>query len=345
MSITGDADEGWRSADEGRGGHQRRRHRAVCHDRDPRRVAAPRHGQGQRVDVSLLGSTLAILVNQAQNAFVAGRRRSGGATPIRTSSPTRLRHGRRRAGGGGRVGAPVAAVLRGDRAAVARRGLAIRHQRRPRGTPCRASSDHRRAARQQGHARVGRGPRRRGDPQRSDRRCGRGVRLARGGGPRDVGDRRAPRARGPAPGGDPDPLRIRRRARSGPVRPRSANTPTRSSRRSVTTPRRSRTCGRAASSKGSSSVHSGSVTFVPLNAPSDDVRSRQLTHPRPGVLSHPQDPAGQTGDPHHDRQVHSHRQPREAPVQARRPAERRPAHPWPHAAADRSTGLGLRSRR
>jgi len=38
---------------------------------------------GQRVDVSLLGSTLAILVNQAQNAFVTGRspRRRGNAHP------------------------------------------------------------------------------------------------------------------------------------------------------------------------------------------------------------------------------------------------------------------------
>jgi crotonobetainyl-CoA:carnitine CoA-transferase CaiB-like acyl-CoA transferase len=32
----------------------------------------PAQGRGQRVDVSLLGSTLAILVNQAQNAFVSG---------------------------------------------------------------------------------------------------------------------------------------------------------------------------------------------------------------------------------------------------------------------------------
>jgi glutaryl-CoA transferase len=38
---------------------------------------------GQRVDVSLLGSTLAVLVNQAQNAFVTGRppRRLGNAHP------------------------------------------------------------------------------------------------------------------------------------------------------------------------------------------------------------------------------------------------------------------------
>jgi crotonobetainyl-CoA:carnitine CoA-transferase CaiB-like acyl-CoA transferase len=36
------------------------------------RNGGPIAGRGQRVDVSLLGSTLAILVNQAQNAFVSG---------------------------------------------------------------------------------------------------------------------------------------------------------------------------------------------------------------------------------------------------------------------------------
>ncbi|HEV8546129.1 MAG TPA: CoA transferase [Candidatus Limnocylindrales bacterium] len=42
-----------------------------------------RNGDGQRVDVSLLGSTLAILVNQAQNAFVSGASptRRGNAHP------------------------------------------------------------------------------------------------------------------------------------------------------------------------------------------------------------------------------------------------------------------------
>jgi crotonobetainyl-CoA:carnitine CoA-transferase CaiB-like acyl-CoA transferase len=42
-----------------------------------------RHGDGQRIDVSLLGSTLAVLVNQAQNAFVTGRApvRRGNAHP------------------------------------------------------------------------------------------------------------------------------------------------------------------------------------------------------------------------------------------------------------------------
>ncbi|MEI7745466.1 MAG: CoA transferase [Chloroflexota bacterium] len=44
--------------------------------------AAPGHG-GQRIDVSLLASTLAVLVNQAQNAFVSGRApgRLGNAHP------------------------------------------------------------------------------------------------------------------------------------------------------------------------------------------------------------------------------------------------------------------------
>lgn len=37
------------------------------------RNAGPAHGIGQRVDVSLLESTLSLLVNQAQNAFVTGR--------------------------------------------------------------------------------------------------------------------------------------------------------------------------------------------------------------------------------------------------------------------------------
>ena len=45
--------------------------------------AARRGDSGQRIDVSLLGSTLAVLVNQAQNAFVSGRApvRRGNAHP------------------------------------------------------------------------------------------------------------------------------------------------------------------------------------------------------------------------------------------------------------------------
>jgi len=47
------------------------------------REAAPRPGQGQRIDLSLLGATLASLVNQAQNAFAGGEApgRLGNAHP------------------------------------------------------------------------------------------------------------------------------------------------------------------------------------------------------------------------------------------------------------------------
>jgi crotonobetainyl-CoA:carnitine CoA-transferase CaiB-like acyl-CoA transferase len=47
------------------------------------REGSPAHDLGQRIDVSLLGSTLAILVNQAQNAFVLGTSpsRRGNAHP------------------------------------------------------------------------------------------------------------------------------------------------------------------------------------------------------------------------------------------------------------------------
>lgn len=47
------------------------------------REGSPAHGRGQRIDLSLLESTLALLVNQAQNAFVTGRSpgRRGNAHP------------------------------------------------------------------------------------------------------------------------------------------------------------------------------------------------------------------------------------------------------------------------
>lgn len=47
------------------------------------RASSPAAGRGQRIDVSLLESTLAVLVNQAQNAFVTGRApvRRGNAHP------------------------------------------------------------------------------------------------------------------------------------------------------------------------------------------------------------------------------------------------------------------------
>ena len=84
-----------------------------------REAGPPASGAGQRIDVSLLGATLASLVNQAQNAFVVGR----GARPARQRPsehrPVRdVRDGRRRARGRGRVGAAVAAAVRGARAAA-----------------------------------------------------------------------------------------------------------------------------------------------------------------------------------------------------------------------------------
>jgi crotonobetainyl-CoA:carnitine CoA-transferase CaiB-like acyl-CoA transferase len=82
MSITGDADEdggrptkvGVAISDVVTGLHAAIGILAALHARD---------GAGQRVDVSLLGSTLAVLVNQAQNAFVTGEPpgRRGNAHP------------------------------------------------------------------------------------------------------------------------------------------------------------------------------------------------------------------------------------------------------------------------
>ena len=96
------------------------------------REAGPASGEGQRVDVSILGATLASLVNQAQNAFVSGAApgRLGNAHPnivpyetFETSDGADRR--------GGRVGAAMAASVRGARPARARRGSTIRDQRRP----------------------------------------------------------------------------------------------------------------------------------------------------------------------------------------------------------------------
>ena len=92
MSITGAPDARRRRADQGRRRDQRRRERAVRDDRRARRAAGARAvgpgspdgaRPGQRIDVSLLASTLAVLVNQAQNAFVSGAApgRHGNAHP------------------------------------------------------------------------------------------------------------------------------------------------------------------------------------------------------------------------------------------------------------------------
>ena len=79
MSITGAPDAEGGEPDQGRRRDQRRPDRDARRGRGARRArrararrAARRAGAGQRVDVSLLGATLASLVNQAQNAFVSG---------------------------------------------------------------------------------------------------------------------------------------------------------------------------------------------------------------------------------------------------------------------------------
>ena len=79
MSITGQPDAERGDPDEGRRRDRRRRDRArMRRSASSRRSqggsasGSPAYGVGQRVDVSIFESTLAILVNQAQNAFVDG---------------------------------------------------------------------------------------------------------------------------------------------------------------------------------------------------------------------------------------------------------------------------------
>ena len=193
--------------------------------------------------------TLAILVNQAQNAFVSGRR----AGPPRQRPPEHrpvrdLRHGRRRDRDRGRVGAAVA------RGCATRLGLPdlatdprFATQRRPGGAT--ATSSRRILARGSLPRANERGlaarPRRGRGPGRADQRRRRRLRFAGGGRPRD--DRRAgPSGLGRDPPGRASRSRCRRRRRpSARRRRRWARTPTRSSPSSATAPTRSRRCAPA----------------------------------------------------------------------------------------------------
>ena len=167
-----------------------------------------RDDAGQRVDVSLLGSTLAVLVNQAQNAFVTGEppRRRGNAHPNIVPYETF-------ATADGVLVVAVGSERQWSRFCEAlglpepRRGPALRHQRRPGRSSCRAAADPRGPARRASHRRVGGGARRRGGALRADRRCRGRVRVAGGDGPGDDRRGRASRPRRPAPGGHPHPLR------------------------------------------------------------------------------------------------------------------------------------------
>ena len=131
----------WR-ADEGRGRDQRRRHRDARGGQHPggaRRARArrgPGPGRRQRIDVSLLGATLASLVNQAQNAFVTGERARAPRQRAPEHRPVRdVPDRRRRDRGRRRVRASVAAAVRRAGRARAGHGSAVRDERRPRRTP------------------------------------------------------------------------------------------------------------------------------------------------------------------------------------------------------------------
>ena len=165
-------------------------------------------GRGQRVDASLLASTLAVLVNQAQNGFVTGRApgRRGNAHPNIVPYETF-------ATSDGELAVAVGSERQWVRlcAAIGRPELATdprfatngdRVEHRVELRPIlaaifagRASSD------------LARRPGSRRDPRRGHRRHRDGVRLAGGGGTRDGRDRRASCARGPPPGGHPAPIR------------------------------------------------------------------------------------------------------------------------------------------
>ena len=194
-----------RRPDQGRRGDQRRRHRAVRRGRRSsaallgRERAGPRCRPGQRIDVSLLGATLAGLVNQAQNAFVTGRAPGPARQRPPEHRPVRdVRDGRWRARRRGRARAPVAAPVRGARAARPRRRPALRDQRRPGRQPRRAAADPGRAVRRAADGGLARGPRRGRDPVRADqrRRRPRSPRHRRG--PRDDGRRWSTRPGAPS---------------------------------------------------------------------------------------------------------------------------------------------------
>ena len=104
MSITGDARRRRRPADEGGRRDQRRRDRAVrgrVGPGGPRRArAGAARAAASASTSSLLESTLAVLVNQAQNAFVGGARPGPARQRTPEPRPVRdVRDGRRRARG------------------------------------------------------------------------------------------------------------------------------------------------------------------------------------------------------------------------------------------------------
>ena len=135
--------------------------------------------RGQRIDVSLLESTLAVLVNQAQNAFATGRApgRLGNAHPNLVPYETF-------ATADGELAVAVGSERQWPRLCEALglprpgRGQPLRDQRRPRGQPRRPPPDPRRPLRRATHRRLAGRPRRRRDPVRPDQRHRRRVRVS-----------------------------------------------------------------------------------------------------------------------------------------------------------------------
>ncbi len=135
------------------------------------RDGGPTPGRGQRIDISLLGATMASLVNQAQNAFVSGVApgRLGNAHPNIVPYETFATADGAIAIAVG-LGAPVATAVRRARGGGAGAGPAVRHERRPGRAAGRAASDPRRPLRGALDRRLADGARRGRDPVRADQR-------------------------------------------------------------------------------------------------------------------------------------------------------------------------------
>ena len=225
---------------------------------------------GQRVDVSLLGSTLADpgepgaeRVRHGSGARPTGQRPSQ-HRPVRDvrdrGRPARHRR---------RIGAPVAALLRGPGPPRPGRRPAVRHQRRSRGAPRRPATAAGRATSRPGPAPRGwrpwRPPRSRADrsptsplPSRRPRRP-----------PWDAGRGGAPGARGAPAGGDPD--RAVHHARRDPQRAPAARRTDRGAAGGARVLRSPRSPGFARSA--SSRARGGETPGASLPGPSRSARS------------------------------------------------------------------------
>ena len=125
MSITGAPDADGGEPDQGRRRDQRRRDRDARRGRDPGRARRPGAGRTARPPVAASGSTSRSSGRRWRSSSTRPRTRSSvgrRAGPARQRPPEHrpvrdVRDGRRRDRGRGRVGAPVAAAVRGARAA------------------------------------------------------------------------------------------------------------------------------------------------------------------------------------------------------------------------------------